>query len=409
MSWPDPPSGRTDPAYYHDADPLEAQLRADFTRYHHLREIGPYGETIDQQREFALQADALAVRWGRHDSLDHRSLWHQLDAAVAGWESQPEATRVAFSQVSRAKAEGRSMVADSVWRTLRQAAEITGHVEYRINGSDQDGARWRPPEPGPAVEHGPASAADRALGGRGPDLRPEQVEAIIANTARLLGEPTPDPGDDSAGAGLLPAHIATAAVDYAYDDEQVVEARQITALRQLQNVAAEHTNLASGAEGWDGWTGEPDHDQAHLAKLDALSEAMRAARRAAALAGVPATDVDTVYRAGLEGTYWYQQPGDPVRGRIARLTEERDRAHAELADLRTAGGGSVASAAVTDPAPGLGTVGAEAGSGPGGEVSAAVEAALPPTSGAPQWPAPEPVDSSYLDSARRGADIGIAP
>lgn len=391
MSWPDPPSGRTDPAYYHDAtDPTEAQLRADFTRYYQLRQIGPYGETEAQQRQFAAQADELARRWGSHENSSHRSLWHQLQAAVSGWETQPEATRVAFSRVSQARAAGETAVADRVWRTLRQAAEITGHAEFEIGGSEQDGARWRPPEHGPARDR-EMTVLDRALGGRGPDLDPAQVATIIANTDRLL--------NDGRGAGaeerpeLLPAHIALAPVDYSYDTEEAIEVRQIAALRQVQDLAAEHTNLVSGAEGWEGWTGAAEHDQAHLDRLEKLLDAARTARRDAALAGVPASDIEAVYRAGLEGTYWYQQPGDSHRGRIARLLEERDRA---------------ASAADSRHAPSADAAAAESGPDPGGRIDTAVEAALPATELPPDWLPPEAVDQIRTESVSPGADSGPA-
>ncbi|WP_406279369.1 hypothetical protein OH799_11865 [Nocardia sp. NBC_00881] len=333
MSWPEPRTGTTDPTYYHDAaDSIEAQLRADFTRYYQLRLFVPFAETPEQNQEFTAQADALAARWGRHESSEHRRLWEQLQAAVSGWELRPESTRAAYDRIAQAKADGAVGVDAVVWRNLRQAAEVTGHIETTITGSTQDAARWRPPDRAVGPEADRSSLLDRALGGRGPELASAaEVDAIIAETDRLLAAEH-EHGDLDTGADehadLLPERVRSASVAYTYSAEAGQEARQIAALRQLQDVTAEHARLA------DQWDGSPEQDQAQLVRLESLLDVARAARIDATEAGVPAPDIETVYRTGRDGTYWHEQPGDPRLGRIARLVEERDRAAAEADTLR---------------------------------------------------------------------------
>jgi len=383
MSWPDPPTGRTDPTYYRDAaDSAEAHLRADFTRHYQLRLFAPYAETDAQQQQFTLQAADLAARWGRHDNIEHRKLWGQMQAAVSGWELRPQATRAAFDRISQSKAAGDLPVPGVVWRNLRQAAEITGHLETTITGSEQDGARWAPPQHTLDRHVERTSALDRALGGRGPDLALAEVDAIIAETDHLLAAEEAL-GDFDTGADehtdLLPEHVRSAPVAYTYHDQAGREARQIAALRQLQDLTAEHTRLA------DRWEGPPEHDQAQLTRLETLLEATRTVRRDAAEAGVPLEDIDAVYRTGRDGTYWHQQPGAPRYGRIARLLEERDRASAEadtLRDvvdtLRTRSPGSAQEAAVDPAIGGAERIAPAAGAERGGdEIDDAIDAALP--------------------------------
>ncbi|SUE28932.1 Uncharacterised protein [Nocardia farcinica] len=334
MSWPDPPSGRTDPAYYRDAaDSTEARLRADFTRHYQLRLVGPYAESAAQQQQFRSQADALAALWDRHDNPEQRRLWTQLQAAVSGWELRPQTTRAAFDRITQAKAAGDLPVSSVVWRNLRQAAEITGHLETTITGSQQDAARWQPREHTPGVQAEHTSVLDRALGGRGPDLDLADVDAIIAETEQLLAAEE-ELGDLDTGADehtdLLPEHVRSAPVAYTYREEADTEARQIAALRQLQDLTAEHTKLA------DHWDGPPEHDHAQIVRLETLLDAARTAHRAAADAGAATSDIEAAYRTGRDGTYWHQQPGVPRLGRIARLLEERDRATAEADTLREA-------------------------------------------------------------------------
>lgn len=333
MSWPDPPRGRTDPAYYRDAaDRIEAVVRADFALYYQLRLIAPYGETPDQVRELSARADALATKWGRHESPAPRVLWGQLQAAVSGWEVRPEATRKTYDRLAQAKAAGDLPVDEKSWRNLRQAAEVTGHLETVISGSVQDGARWRPTGKTVGQQAEKTSLLDRALGGRGPDITNlAEVDAIIAETEELLAREEElgdlDTGDNE-HTSLLPDRVRSAPVTYPYINESAHEYRQIAALRQVQDYTAEHARLV------DRWDGSPDQDRAQIARLESLLDAMRTARLDAAAAGVPVADIEAAYLAGREGTYWHEHPGDPQRGRIARLIEERDRATAEAASLR---------------------------------------------------------------------------
>ncbi|WP_433678323.1 hypothetical protein [Nocardia sp. CA-119907] len=287
MSWPDPRRGTTDPAYYRDAaDGTEAQIRADFTRYYQLREIAPHGETPAQQAEFTAQADGLAARWGRHESVERRTLWAQLQAAVAGWEARPGSTRLAYDRITQSIADGDLEVDAVVWRNLRQAAEITGHIETSIAGFDQDGASWIPPEHTHGRETERASLLERALGGRAPVLTGlAEVEEIIAETDQLL--------DAEEAAGDL---------DTGRDEHL---ARQRAALRQLQDSTAEHTRLS------ETWPDSPGQDQAHIARLESLLDAARTARVDAALARTPTADIEAVYHAGRDGTYWHDNPGNP--------------------------------------------------------------------------------------------------
>ncbi|MEU7765046.1 hypothetical protein AB0B25_07980 [Nocardia sp. NPDC049190] len=333
MSWPDPRRGATDPAYYHDAaSSAEASIRADFTRYYQLRLFSPFAETPIQKKEFTTQADALATRWGRHESVEHRRLWEQLQAAVSGWELRPEFTRAAYDRIAQAKVDGDVPVDAVVWRNLRQAAEVTGHIETTITGSEQDAARWRPTDRSAKKDAERASLLDRALGGRGPELASvADFDAIIAETDRLLAAEH-ELGDLDTGADehadLLPERVRSAPVGYTYSAEADREACQIAALRQFQDLTAEHARLA------ERWEGSPEHDQAQLARLESLLHASRAYRVDAAQAGVAMSDIEAVYRAGRHGTYWHEEPGNPHQGRIARLVEERDRANEEADTLR---------------------------------------------------------------------------
>ncbi|MGY2087900.1 hypothetical protein [Nocardia gipuzkoensis] len=287
MSWPDPRYGTTDPGYYHDAaNDTEAQIRADFTRYYQLRLIAPHGETPEQQQQFTAWADELAAHWGRHEAPEQRRLWGQLQAAVAGWEARPEFTRAAYNRITRAKLGGDLDVEPVVWRNLRQAAEITGHIETTTTGSEQDGARWQPPDHSPERATERASVLERALGGRGPELASlAEVDAIIAETDRLL-EAEETAGDGDTGR-----------------DERLT--RQRDALRQLQDATAEHTHLS------DAWPSAPERYQQHLERLESLLDAARTARLAAADAAASPADIEAAYHAGLAGTYSHQDPAGP--------------------------------------------------------------------------------------------------
>lgn len=370
MSWPDPRHGATDPAYYHDAvDRTEAQIRADFTLYYQLRLVAPFAETAEQTQEFTTQADALAARWGRHSSPGNRTQWEQLQAAVAGWEHRPEATRAAYDHIDRAKTAGDVGVDAVVWRNLRQAAEVTGHIETRTTGSDQDGARWRPPQHSAGRDAERPGLLERALGGRGPELANlAEIDAIIAETdLRLVAEE--ELGDLDTGA-----------------EERA--ARQRAALRQLQDLTAEHAWLA------ERWDGTPEQDQAHIARLESLLTAARTARVNAADAGVAPADIEAAYRAGRDGTYRHELTGDPRLASHTQQVEERDLAASDTA----------AEGIENHTSDGL----AWADRGGGAAIDDATATALPGTEFA-EWSSAEGVDDNPATTHRtHGIDADVA-
>ncbi|MGY1943963.1 hypothetical protein [Nocardia asiatica] len=279
MSWPDShPGSPTDPGYYHDtADEREAQLRADFARYHYLREIAPYGETPDQIAELTAQAQMLSKRWTDPGDAEARGLWTQLDASTAAWQARPETTRAAYDRLAQAHATGDQLVDDLTWRTLRQTAILTGRIEPGITGSVQDSARSRPQDQAKVIELRPTSRVDRALGGRGPEISLKEVDALIASADELL-DAEERQGDLDTGA-----------------DQRSVE-RQ-AALRQVQDLSAEHTRTSTR------FAGVPSHDQALIERLDELLAQTRDARAEAARAGATQDQIDLAYLAGRDGTY----------------------------------------------------------------------------------------------------------
>ncbi|MBF6320382.1 hypothetical protein IU453_26890 [Nocardia cyriacigeorgica] len=277
-----------------DLAATEAALRRDFTRAHNLRMIAPHAESPEQTRVFLDQAAALSAQWS--SAPDSRGLWHELEAAVGAWEARPETTAAAFRRLSQTHAAGDLPIGDRQWRTLTQAAELTGHHEPATIGSGQDSARWQP-QPNTELASSSSSVLDRALGGRAAEpVSLDEVDAVIAETNRLL-ELEDHLGDRDTGAdehaSLLPPELrATSAAG--------VEGRRTAALGQLQNLTAEHQRLAGE---WDGPAEEVD---TLVARLDSLLEAARAARRDAVEAGASATDIESAYRAGRDGHY--QQP-----------------------------------------------------------------------------------------------------
>lgn len=292
MNWLQARTGTpTDPGYYHDAaSPREAKLRADFTRYHYLREIAPYGETPDQVAELTARAEDLNTRWSRSGPMEQRTLWSQLDAATAVWQTRPETARAQYFQLARAKAAGDLPVDDQTWRTLSQAAVITGRIEPGITGSTQDGARSRPQDRALGIAADPANLLDRALGGRGPEISSlAEIDAIIAATDELLEAEERD-GDLDTGA-----------------DERAV-ARQ-SALRQVQDLTAEHAHTS------ERFTGDLAHDQHLIDRLDGLLAQTRLARSAAERAGASPEQIHTAYLAGRDGTYYHTTtPSGPDPG-----------------------------------------------------------------------------------------------
>ncbi|WP_280188995.1 hypothetical protein [Nocardia gipuzkoensis] len=279
MSWPDShPGSPTDPGYYHDtADEREAQLRADFARYHYLREIAPYGETPDQIAELTAQAQMLSKRWTDPGDAEARALWTQLDASTAAWQARPETTRAAYDRLAQAHATGDQRVDHLTWPTLRHTAILTGRIEPGITGSVQDSARSRPQDRAKVIELRPTSRVDRALGGRGPDISLKEVDALIASTDELL-DAEERQGDLDTGA-----------------DQRSVE-RQ-AALRRVQDLSAEHTRTSTR------FAGVPSHDQDLIERLDELLAQTRDARAEAARAGATQDQIDLAYLAGRDGTY----------------------------------------------------------------------------------------------------------
>ncbi|OBA67926.1 hypothetical protein A5780_09425 [Nocardia sp. 852002-20019_SCH5090214] len=393
----DEPLGFTNPDYYTDAaSHTERQLRADFARYYQLREIAPSAITAEARAEFNSRADELAIRWARHESEHWRGTWAGLQRVVAGWRTQPEIARRNFDQIARARATGEVAIDDDIWRTLQQARLITGHGPGTITGSGQDAARRYPylqPDMGATTAPPQAvqeidrrTAVERTLGApRSPVVAlPSlaQVDAVIADTDALLeAEESAADLDDGREARklLLPRIVREARISADYSHTETWERRRVEALREVQDLAAEHSNVADHLDGTD--------DQARIARLDRLRAGLSAARRDALAIGLTDDQVHTAYTTGRDGTYWATQPSDPQLGRIAQLLEYRDLARAAADSYRNQLSGATARA--VDP--GLPVThssaveGAdvrelsETGGGAGAAIAAAVETALPDT------------------------------
>jgi hypothetical protein len=390
----DEPLGFTNPDYYRDAaSHTERQLRADFARYYQLREIAPSAATADARAEFNSRADELAIRWARHESEHWRGTWAGLQRVVVGWRTQPEIARRNFDQIARARATGEVAIDDDIWRTLQQARLITGHGTGTITGSNQDAARRSPylqpdmgatPAPPPRAQTvDRRTAVQRTLGApRNPAVAlPSlaQVDAVIADTDALLEteETTADLDDGrEARKMLLPRTVREARISADYSHTETWERRHVEALREVQDLAAEHSNVADQLDGTD--------DQARIAHLDRLRAGLSAARRDALAIGLTDDQVQTAYTKGRDGTYWATQPSDPQLGRIAQLLEHRDLARAAAESYYnqlTSVSGTSAEPAV--PVTHGGSVeAAEAsilGGGAGAAISTAVDIALPGT------------------------------
>ncbi|NKY87552.1 hypothetical protein [Nocardia veterana] len=342
----DEPLGFTNPDYYRDAaSHTERQLRADFARYYQLREIAPSAISAEARAEFHARADELAIRWARHESEHWRGTWAGLQRVVAGWRTQPEIARRNFDQIARARATGEVAIDDDIWRTLQQARLITGHGTATIAGSDQDAARRYPylqpdmgataaPTARTANEVDRRTAVERTLGApRNPAAALpslEQVDAVIADTDELLEtEEAASDLDDGRDARkmLLPRAVREAPISADYSETETWQRRHAEALREVQDLAAEHSTLADGLNGID--------DQARIARLDRLRAGLSAARRDALAIGLTDAQVHTAYTTGRDGTYWAAQPSDPHLGRIAQLVEQRDVARAAADSYRT--------------------------------------------------------------------------
>jgi hypothetical protein len=405
----DEPLGFTNPDYYTDAaSHTERQLRADFARYYQLREIAPSAITVEARAEFNSRADELAIRWARHESEHWRGTWAGLQRVVAGWRTQPEIARRNFDQIARARATGEVVIDDDIWRTLQQARLITGHGPASITGSGQDAARRYPylqPDMGASAapqavqEIDRRTAVERTLGApRNPTAASPslaQVDAVIADTDALLdAEEAEADLDDGREARkmLLPSSIREAPVSADYSHTETWERRHVEALREVQDLAAEHTTVADGLNGID--------DQARIARLDRLRAALSAARRDALAIGLNDNQIQTAYTTGRDGTYWATQPSDPQLGRIAQLLEHRDLARATAESYRVQltrapaaqRGLPAATADAAVPVTHGSSVEAAAldlGAGTGEAITTAVDAALPDTgNGIREWTSP---------------------
>ncbi|PPI93943.1 hypothetical protein [Nocardia nova] len=397
MTTLDEPLGFTNPDYYRDAaSQTERQLRADFARYYQLREIAPSAMSAEARAEFNARADEVAIRWARHESEHWRGTWAGLQRVVAGWRTQPEIARRNFDQIARARASGEVAIDDDIWRTLQQARLITGHGPDTITGSGQDAARRYPylhPDlgatPVPALqaqEVDRRTAVERTLGApRNPAVAlPSlaKVDAIIADTDALLEtEEAAADLDDGRDARkmLLPRVVREAPISADYSETETWQRRHAEALREVQDLAAEHSTVADGLNGID--------DQARIARLDRLRAGLSAARRDALAIGLTDDQVHTAYTTGRDGTYWATQPSDPHLGRIAQLLEHRDTARAAADSYRTQLTGTIAaqpdpSLTTTDTA--MPVTHSTSDVRTGAAISSAVDTALPnPQSG--EW------------------------
>lgn len=338
MSWITQGTSRTDPAYYRDAaDATEAQLRADFASYHQLRGLAPYCELPAHTVEYRARAYALARGWNTDAaSVEHRHLWQQLEDAVAAWQDNSEAARVALGRLDHPTAQGDQQADPVTVRTLRQAAELTGHLEPVTTRTDLDSARWRPRHLRIVRETDTSasrSAADRALGGRAPELSMVQVAAIIEATDELL-DVEEHAGDLDTGvderAALIPGQHRDAPITYDYSTDLAAQQRQIRAVAQLQDLTAQHLALA---EQFDRGVGGPEM----IDRLETLLSASRDARREAARAGVPDAEITAACQTGLDGHFWSRQPGVARLGQLAQVLQQRDAALNELASTKSPG------------------------------------------------------------------------
>ncbi|MFX0574669.1 hypothetical protein [Nocardia nepalensis] len=351
MKWLKQPRGYQDPRYYTDAaTDTEANLRAAYAQRYNLALIANHGESPESIAELHGYIAELDKTWGAHESAECRKLWHESKAATDVWHARPETARRHFARIAASRESGDLVVDEKDWRTLRQACEITGHADGQPYGSVQDGAGWR--SPGPRLrsmtntadlEAQPTgrpptdvasettteaarsnlSLVDRALGAT-PGARQfsmAEVEAVLADTDAALNW-------EEVHTSLVPAVIRDAQITFDYTDIADRHAEQAAMLREVQNLAAEHTRLV------DHWDGPREEDQARIERLELLRDGLGQARIDALESGLDQADVDAAYHAGLEGSRWSEQPAHPHLGHIELLTAERDHAHAEAQSLR---------------------------------------------------------------------------
>lgn len=320
MSWPTDPPTRTNPAFYTDAESAtEAQLRADFTHYYQLRLIAAYAESSPAKASMHQHANSLAAKWSSHEQRTWRSLWRQLQGAVAGWEARPHTTARVFDRLAQSRELGGLPIEDMTWRTLVQARDITGRGPEPITGSEQDAARTPAREPHlqlvAATDTAPQSVLDRAFGA---DFHTPVTDAS--------GDQPPDGPATTEEAPALAPHARAFADDIAAQQDQ-----QIDALRRLQNATAEHALLTNT------WEPETLHGE-RILRLEHLLTEARNARREAARAGLPVHEITQTYQTGLTGVYWHERAGHPLLGRIDHLVHERDHAIGAAAHVPTFSG-----------------------------------------------------------------------
>lgn len=406
MKWLKRPRGYQDPRYYTDAaTDIEAKLRAGYAQRYALAQIANHGANPESIAELHGYIAELDKTWGHHESQQCRTRWEQLKAATDAWHARPETTRRIFDRIAQSLEAGHLPVDQETWRTLRQAREITGHTDGQTYGSSQDGAGWR--SPGPQLRsmtntadletqptgQPPAAVAletttdaprphlslvDRALGATpdAPQFSMAEVDAVIDGTDALLNW-------EEIHELLVPAVVRDAPIAFSYTDIADRQAEQAAMLREVQNLAAEHTRLV------DHWDGPREEDQARIERLELLRDGLGQARFDALESGLDQADVDAAYHAGLEGTRWSEQPAHPHLGHIEQLTAERDNARAEVQGLRErvedlrrqldhpaaapTGTETEAAPTLSTPATVSSTIGADGG---GGAIGKAIDAAI---------------------------------
>ncbi|MFD4429808.1 hypothetical protein [Nocardia sp. NPDC058497] len=283
-------------------------------------------------------------------------------------------------------------------RHWRQMAELTGAVEPVNTFSEQDAAEFRGQGRHLILIRGTgtgfavgAGAAERALGGRAAEqLDMDRIGALIDFNQELVtgaDEPAPSPDlvPSTVSDSLIPAAQRNAAVVADLSATQAQVMRQVVPVRVLQDLFAEHLRLS---ETFDHTL---EGGQEIIDRLEGLLDAARAARQAAAHAGVAAADIDAAYRAGLEGQYWSEQPGVPHLALVEQLVTQRETAYTELDQLRIGLGRDHSAALALAAGAEQATYPHEPAAFGGGVISTAVEAALPAHDGIDHtaWTSPE--------------------
>ncbi|MGW5440556.1 hypothetical protein [Nocardia asteroides] len=370
--------------YIEAATRTEAELRADFAMRHFLLEVAPFADVPATQIDFLSRAHDIERRWTNSVDEVSRRQWSDLDTLRQQWMSDSHATRGQFWHMERSRAAGVEPVEEVTARHWRQMAELTGAIEPVNTFSEQDAAEFRAQgrhlilirgtDADSAVGTG---AAERALGGRAAEqLDMDRIGALIDSSRELVTEsdepsPSPDRVPPIVPDSLIPDSRRNAAVVADLSATQAQVMRQVGPVRVLQDLFAEHLRLS---ETFDHTL---EGGQELIDRLEGLLDAARAARQAAALAGVTAADIDAAYRAGLEGQYWSQRPGVPHLALVDQLITQRDAAYAELGQYRTGLGHDHGAALALAAGAERTTYPQEPAIFGGGVIASAVEAALP--------------------------------